>query len=86
MSFAGNVTFKNADDLRAAASVTPQDQLLVETDAPFLTPMPYRGKPNAPYLIPLTLRAVAAIRSDDLDELCAAVSVTAEHVFGRRAS
>jgi TatD DNase family protein len=82
MSFAGNVTFKNADDLRAAARVAPQDQLLVETDAPFLTPMPHRGKANAPYLIPFTLRALAAIRSDDVDELCAAVSVTGEHVFG----
>ena len=54
MSFAGNVTFKNAGDLREAAAVAPAELLLVETDAPFLTPMPYRGRPNAPYLVPLT--------------------------------
>ncbi|MFL6238666.1 MAG: TatD family hydrolase [Actinomycetes bacterium] len=82
MSFAGNVTFKNADNLRAAARVAPLDLLLVETDAPFLTPMPHRGKPNAPYLVPLTLRALAEVRGDDVDELCAAVSATGERVFG----
>lgn len=82
MSFAGNVTFKNAQDLRDAACVAPRDLLLVETDAPFLTPMPHRGKPNAPYLVPLTLRALADMRSEDLAELCAAVSVTGERMFG----
>ena len=82
MSFAGNVTFKNADDLRAAARVAPLDLLLVETDAPFLTPTPYRGRPNAPYLVPLTIRALAEMRGDDVGTLCAAVSATAERVFG----
>jgi TatD DNase family protein len=82
MSFAGNVTFKNADDLRAAACVAPLDLLLVETDAPFLTPTPYRGRPNAPYLVPLTLRALASMRSEDLADVCAAVSATGERVFG----
>jgi TatD DNase family protein len=82
MSFAGNVTFKNAENLRAAARVAPRDLLLVETDAPFLTPMPYRGKPNAPYLVPITLRALADIRGQQLDDICAAVSATAERVFG----
>lgn len=82
MSFAGNVTFKNAQDLRDAAVIAPRELLLVETDAPFLTPTPHRGKPNAPFLIPLTLRALASIRSDDLAELCAAVRVTGERVFG----
>ena len=82
MSFAGNVTFKNAGDLRAAAQVPPRELLLVETDAPFLTPTPHRGKPNAPYLIPLTLRALADVRGDDVDALCAAVSATGERVFG----
>ncbi len=82
MSFAGNVTFKNAEDLRAAARVAPLDLLLVETDAPFLTPMPHRGKPNAPYLVPLTLRALAEIRGDDLSVLCGAIRRTAERVFG----
>ena len=58
-SFAGPVTFKANDDLRAAVSATPVELLLVETDAPFLTPMPYRGRPNAPYLVPLTVRSLA---------------------------
>jgi TatD DNase family protein len=81
MSFAGNVTFKNADDLRAAARIAPLDLLLVETDAPFLTPMPHRGRPNAPYLVPLTLRALAHIREDDIDVLCSAVSATGARIF-----
>jgi TatD DNase family protein len=82
MSFAGNVTFKNAQDLRDAAVIAPRELLLVETDAPFLTPTPHRGKPNAPYLVPLTLRALADMRSEDLGDLCAAVSATGERVFG----
>jgi TatD DNase family protein len=82
LSFAGNVTFKNASDLRAAAAVTPREQLLVETDAPFLTPMPYRGRPNAPYLIPLTVRCLAEVQRVDEDTIAAAVSATAERVFG----
>ncbi len=82
LSFAGTLTFKNAPDLRAAAAVTPIDQLLVETDAPYLTPMPYRGRPNAPYLIPLTVRALAETTGRDLDELCAAIAATGERVFG----
>jgi TatD DNase family protein len=82
LSFAGTVTFKNAADLRAAARVTPPDQMLVETDAPFLTPMPYRGKRNGSYLIPLTVRALAETTGRDLDELCAAISATGERVFG----
>lgn len=82
MSFAGNVTFKNAQDLRDAAAVAPADLLLVETDAPFLTPMPHRGAPNAPYLVPLTVRALASVRGDDLDGLSATLARTAERVFG----
>jgi TatD DNase family protein len=82
LSFAGNVTFKNAADLREAAAVPPDDQLLVETDAPFLTPMPYRGRPNAPYLIPLTVRALAEVRNVDEDRVAAAVAATADRVFG----
>lgn len=81
MSFAGTLTFKNADGLRAAARVAPLDLLLVETDAPFLTPMPYRGRPNAPYLVPLTLRALASIKAVDLEVLCAAVSANGSRVF-----
>ena len=61
---------------------TPPDQLLVETDAPFLTPMPYRGAPNASYLIPLTVRALASATGRDVDDLCAAISANGERVFG----
>lgn len=82
LSFAGNVTFKNAQDLREAAAVTPLDQMLVETDAPFLTPMPYRGRPNAPYLVPLTVRALAEVTGVDPDRIAAGVSATAARVFG----
>ncbi len=82
MSFAGNVTFKNADLLRAAAAVAPLELLLVETDAPFLTPMPYRGRPNAPYLIPLTVRALAGVKGVTEDELATALAANAEAVFG----
>lgn len=81
MSFAGNVTFAKAADLRAAAAVVPRPLLLVETDAPFLTPTPYRGRPNASYLVPLTMRALAETRGDDLDELCAAVAANGAAAF-----
>ena len=82
LSFAGNVTFKNAAALREAAAVAPRDLLLVETDAPFLTPMPYRGRPNAPYLIPLTVRALAEIRGESEDDVATAIAANAERVFG----
>ncbi|MGW4497623.1 TatD family hydrolase [Micromonospora sp. NPDC004336] len=82
LSFAGTVTFGSATALREAAAVTPVDQMLVETDAPYLTPMPHRGRPNASYLIPLTVRSLAATTGTDLDELCAAISATGDRVFG----
>lgn len=82
LSFAGTVTFRNAPALREAAAITPVDQMLVETDAPYLTPMPHRGRRNAPYLVPLTVRSLAQTTGVDLDRLCAAVSATAERVFG----
>ena len=82
LSFAGTVTFKNAPELRAAAAVTPLDQLLVETDAPFLTPVPYRGRPNAPYLVPLTVRALAAVKGVHIEQLCERVTHTGQRVFG----
>jgi TatD DNase family protein len=82
MSFAGNVTFRNAGGLREAAAAVPRDLLLVETDAPFLTPEPWRGRPNGPYLVPLTLRAVAAARGEDVDTLASAVAATSERMFG----
>jgi hydrolase, TatD family len=82
LSFAGTVSFRNAGALREAAQVTPLDQILVETDAPYLTPTPYRGRPNASYLIPLTVRTLAETTGADLTELCAAISATGERVFG----
>jgi TatD DNase family protein len=82
LSFAGTVTFKNADPLRGALKVAPRDRILVETDAPFLTPMPYRGRPNASYLIPLTMRVMAETRGDDLGDLCAAVDANSEAAYG----
>jgi len=82
LSFAGTVSFANAHPLREAAALTPAEQILVETDAPYLTPMPYRGRPNAPYLIPLTVRALAQAKGIEVDALCAAISATGERVFG----
>ncbi|MEV4809676.1 TatD family hydrolase [Micromonospora avicenniae] len=82
LSFAGTVTFASAGALREAAASTPIDQILVETDAPYLTPTPHRGRPNASYLIPLTVRALAASTGADLDDLCAAISATGDRVFG----
>jgi TatD DNase family protein len=82
LSFAGTVTFASAHNLRDAARVTPPGQMLVETDAPYLTPMPFRGRPNGSYLIPLTVRGLAHTTGTDLDDLCAAISATGERVFG----
>lgn len=82
MSFAGNITFKNNQHLRDAVAVAPADLLLVETDAPFLTPLPYRGRPNAPYLIPLTVRAMAQVRGTDEESMGAALAANTERVFG----
>ncbi|WP_413758591.1 TatD family hydrolase [Streptomyces sp. MMBL 11-3] len=81
MSFAGNMTFKNAQPLRDALAVAPLELVLVETDAPFLTPVPYRGRPNAPYLIPVTVRAMAAVRGLDEDALATALSANTARAF-----
>jgi TatD DNase family protein len=82
LSFAGNLTFKNAQNLRDALAVTPRERILVETDAPFLTPIPHRGRPNAPYLVPLTVRFMAAELEVDLDELCAQLAANTLAVYG----
>lgn len=82
LSFPGVVSFRNAPALREAARVVPIDRLLVETDAPFLTPHPFRGRPNAPRLLPLTVRALATATGHDLTALCAAIAATGERVFG----
>lgn len=83
MSFAGNITFKNAQPLRDALAVVPRSLLLVETDAPFLTPTPFRGRPNAPYLIPHTVRAMAEVLGTDVGHLAAQLASNAEAVYGR---
>ncbi|MFG2139605.1 TatD family hydrolase [Streptomyces sp. NPDC048650] len=82
MSFAGNVTFKNAQPLRDALAVAPPELVLVETDAPFLTPVPYRGRANAPYLIPYTLRAMAEVKGMTEDALASAVAANTARAFG----
>jgi TatD DNase family protein len=69
ISISGIVTFKKADDIRAAVAITPLDRLLVETDAPFLTPVPHRGKPNEPAYVPFVGAAVAAAKSVDISEI-----------------
>ncbi|MEV7872145.1 TatD family hydrolase [Streptomyces sp. NPDC088124] len=81
LSFAGNVTFKNAQSLRDALTVAPLDLVLVETDAPFLTPAPFRGRPNAPYLIPVTLRAMAEARGIGEDAMAQAIARNTARAF-----
>ena len=83
MSFAGTVTFNNAPALRQALTQAPRHLILVETDAPFLTPVPYRGRPNAPYLIPHTLRAMAETIGTDPSTLAAQINSNTEEVYGR---
>jgi len=82
MSFAGNVTFNSAQQLRDAAAAAPLGLILAETDAPFLTPVPHRGKPNSPAMVAHTLRALAEVKQVDVAELCSAVTATGERVFG----
>ena len=82
MSFAGNVTFKNAQPLRDALAAAPPELVLVETDAPFLTPAPYRGRPNAPYLVPVTLRAMAETKGMTEDSLAEHVAANTARAFG----
>lgn len=82
LSFAGTVTFKNAEPQREALRLAPVDRILVETDAPYLTPTPHRGQVNASYLVPLTVRRMAEERGADLGELCAAIDANTEVAFG----
>jgi len=82
LSFAGTVTFKNNHHLREALSAIPRDRILVETDAPFLTPMPFRGRPNASYMVPYTVRAMAEHLEADLGDLCARITENTEAVYG----
>lgn len=82
LSFAGTVTFKNAPALREAVKLVPVEQLLVETDSPFLAPAPHRGSLNTPSQIPNILRFIAAERGDDVNDLAAAISATGNRIFG----
>ena len=82
LSFAGNITFKNADDLRGAIAEAGLGRIMVETDAPFLTPVPYRGRPNSSYLIPLTMAQIAESAGTSLEEACRAVRATTLDVYG----
>jgi TatD DNase family protein len=84
LSFSGTVTFRNARALREAAMLVPDGQLLVETDAPFLTPHPHRGRPNEPVNLPYTVRDLAALRGQDVAELAASSCANAGRVFGFR--
>ncbi len=82
LSLSGTVSFRNAAELREAAALIPADQLLVETDAPFLTPHPYRGAPNEPYCLPYTVRALADILEHPPGELAWATTANARRVYG----
>jgi len=81
LSFSGTVSFKNAHELREAATLVPDRQILVETDAPFLTPHPFRGAPNEPYCLPYTVRALAEVRGQDPAELAALTTANAERLY-----
>ena len=82
LSYAGTVTFRNAENLREALKVTPRDKILVETDAPFLTPMPHRGSPNASYLIPHTVRFMADLLGISVESLCRDIEANTDRAFG----
>ena len=82
MSFAGNITIKRNEHLRNSLAMAPKELLLVETDAPFLTPEPFRGRPNASYLVPITVRKMAEVRSVDSNDLAAQLTSNTENVYG----
>ncbi len=82
MSFAGNITIKRNQHLRDSLAMAPKDLILIETDAPFLAPEPFRGRPNAPYLVPVTARFMADVRGEDLNQLCSQLALNTETVYG----
>lgn len=82
LSLSGTVSFRNAHDLRAAAVLIPPGQLMVETDAPFLTPHPFRGAPNEPYCLPYTVRALAELLDRPAEEIAADSAATARRIYG----
>ncbi|HEX5115931.1 MAG TPA: TatD family hydrolase [Pseudonocardiaceae bacterium] len=86
LSFSGTVTFRNAPELRESATLVPDRQLLVETDAPFLTPHPFRGRPNEPYCTAYTVRELARLRGVSDADFGAVLRENAERIFGLRRS
>jgi TatD DNase family protein len=82
LSFSGIVSFKTADDIRAAAAFAPADRMLVETDSPYLAPVPHRGKPNEPAFVPLVGAALAAARDVDVSEIAEVTRANSARVFG----
>ena len=82
MSFAGNITIKRNQHLRDSLKLAPKELILIETDAPFLAPEPFRGRPNAPYLVPITARFMAETRGEDIDVLCAQLASNTQDVYG----
>jgi TatD DNase family protein len=82
MSFAGTMTFKNAANLRDALAIADPELVLVETDSPFLTPHPYRGRPNASYMVPYTVRSMAEVTGTELSALCAQLAQNTVATYG----
>jgi TatD DNase family protein len=82
MSFAGNITIKRNEHLRNSLAMAPKELILVETDAPFLTPEPFRGRPNASYLVPITVRKMAEVRNVDVNVLASQLTENTEAVYG----
>ena len=83
MSFAGNITIKRNQHLRDSLAMAPKELILIETDAPFLAPEPFRGRPNTSYLVPITARFMAQVRDADLNELCEQLVLNTETVYGQ---
>ena len=82
MSFAGNITIKRNQHLRDSLAIAPKELILVETDAPFLSPEPFRGRPNASYLVPITVRKIAEVRGVDVNEVAGQLAANTEAVYG----